>query len=400
MLPSRVFVCDPRCVEPYGADVDALKYFSVPLKQHFDQVVAVCCRFLPEDIATSNGFVPHFDFYYDAFLKIRRPDGARSPLFRETSLDFVDGIEAVATADAEDLLAKFDIGERDAIFFPSIDFYGALGLLNALIRSEGKRRPKVLMRFIGVSEYGTKGYRQPLSVIAGRIAQARAAGAQLLFSAETPKYADLLSETFDADVTVTPYIDAAEASPMRKFGPFVFVCPGSARHDKGFFRLAEIMRKVRLRDPDLTVRLVTQSLPDRDAVHHQSYISQLYAIPGVEVLPSWISETEILQLYRDCNAVLLPYDVNTYINRGSAVMMLAACFGRPNLTLQGTAFAQQVSYFNLGYVVPGIDEMVEAMLAMAREPRESLERRALQGRRRFLRDSLGAYRSWFQSAGT
>ncbi len=160
--------------------------------------------------------------------------------------------------------------------FPSVDFYGLVGLFNALAELPAARQPKLLLRFIGVMETASKFYRDPMTVLAGRIIEARDAGIHMTLSAETPKLAEWLSDLLDIEVSTTPYPDVHQPLAFPKLGTFDIYCPGSARGDKGFFSLREIFTDLRRRDPEMNIRFITQSLNVNEAQHHQNYTSQLY----------------------------------------------------------------------------------------------------------------------------
>jgi glycosyltransferase involved in cell wall biosynthesis len=389
---DRLFVCDPVCVQEFGHNVAALKYFATSMAPSFAEIVPLCCRYLPEPLVREHGFVPHFGFYYENYIPL--PAGPAVEDDAPISLDFVDPTEAAASADAAALLERWAIGADDALFFPGLDFYGIVGLLNALKQHEPDAQPRVFLRFIGVMENATGTYREPLAELILRLREALADGIRLSFGAETPKYADMLAGLLDVPVACLPYPSVGEIMPLNHFGPFTVFCPGSARSDKGYFDLWSIFAETRRHDFDLSVRFVTQILPDRDAVHWEHYTSQLSALPGVELLPATISQAEMLERYRQCHAVLLPYDRGIYALRGSAVMMEAAYFGRSVVTLGGTAFAEQVRYYGLGSVVSDIGEMAGSVLALSRQPRARMETERRQARFRFVADSALAYRQW------
>lgn len=396
VIGPRIFVCDPRCVEASGGDVPWLKYLSDWLRRYFSEVIPLCSKFLPEAIAQEYKFTPFFDFYYDEFVRINRPSGAISRLSRRQAPNYVDVIESVATEDATQLIAKYEIGADDAILLPASDFYAVIGFLNALMQLSIERRPRVFFRFMGISEYATNSYREPLTELSRRLERAVQAGLRVACGAETPRYADYLAECFGTTVSVVPYvtIKAAEAIPG---GPFICFCGGGARRDKGFFQLWDLFVAIRKRDPQSTIRFVAQTLPDTDAeAGSQHYVSQLYAIPGVELLPFWISEDEIWEQYRRCSLVLLPYDRQTYMYRGSAVLHSAATYGRLAITLPGTAFAPIVEYYGLGRVVNDIPAMAHAVLDMASQLRERLQLQGLQARHRFIGDCISAFESWLR----
>lgn len=388
---KRIFVCDPVCAQPFGHNVPSLRYFKNALETKYENVIAACSTSLPADLAKSNNFSAIFDFYYqDYFKNIPRIPTGRTPLPGW----FLDEAERLATTDALAMLRDYDIGADDTVFHPHLDFYGAIGLLNALKEWPREKHPQLLLRFIGVMENASHSYRDPLAELLRRIRVAKAAGVRMEFSAETPRYADMLALELDALVTVTAYPEMSQPIPMRENGPFVFYCAGSARHDKGFMLLPEIFREVRRRDPGLQIQFITQLLPDRELQQHFNAARALYAIPGVELQESAISSEEMIATYRRSHAVLLPYDVVTYRYRGSAVLMEAAFHGRPAITFSGSAFSDIAHHYNLGVVVEDQKAMVEAIIEMAQTPRKTLVSRAAQARHRFHLDNSAAFKTW------
>ena len=247
-------------------------------------------------------------------------------------------------------------------------------------------------------ESASHSYRDPQRELYARIRRSRRHGLRISVTAETPRLSDRLALELEMPVGVTPYPAIAEASPIPDTGSFICFCPGSARFDKGFLHLRELFSGIRERDPDLSIRFVVQDLPAKQAAPYQSYVSALYAIPGSELLPAQISETEMIARYRAASVVLLPYDREIYDLRGSAAMMEAVCFGRPVIALDGPAFADQIRYYKLGEVVGSIAEMRDAVLAMKEVEPHDLTLRAMQGRFRFTADASDAYRRWFKEA--
>ncbi len=394
MSLGRVLICDPMCVLPFGHNVPAMGYFRQLIQNNTKDVYAVCCKELSADIAKAKCLTPFFRFYYSRYFPNVRTEStiktSPSPGW------FIDDEERMATEDALALLREFGIGAEDTLFHPHLDFYGAVGLLNALEKWPRDRRPRLLLRFIGVMENASHTYRDPLEELIGRLRLAMEDGIEMSFSAETPLYADVLAEKLESIVTVTAYPEMSKPIPMREHGPFVFYCAGSARHDKGFMHLPEIFSAVRRRDPEMTIRFITQMLPAADLKHSVTTARNLYALPGVEVQASAISSEEMIAAYERSHAVLLPYDAATYRYRGSAVLMEAAFHGRPAITLEGTAFAGIARHYNLGVVVDSVPAMVDAIFEMAGTRRSVLAGRAAQARHRFHLDNTAAFQSWLK----
>jgi len=390
----RIFICDPACVLPFGHNPFGVNYFTKHLNSRFDKAFGVCCRYLPKEISDRHGFVPFYDFYYDDYVTIERP--ANAPKAIPMSRKGPDPLEQRATEDAARLMRQYDISSNDSLMFPSLDFYGAVGLLNALQGLPRSRWPTLYFRFIGVMEYSSRRYPDAQPELIMRLKRALADGISIRFAAEVPAYARQISALLGQPVAVVPYPEVGPLMPIGADEPFVVYLPGSARGDKGFFELYRIFAAARRLDPEGAIRFVTQVLPDRELEQHQRYVSQLYAVPGVELLPAIIPATEMDAQYRRCHAVLLPYETHIYKVRGSSVMMEAACFGRPIVTLTGTGFADQVAAYGLGEAVPAIDDMVPAILGLSRMKRADIEDRAARARARFAADSAAAYEEWMR----
>ncbi|OAI22818.1 hypothetical protein A1351_20405 [Methylosinus sp. R-45379] len=308
--------------------------------------------------------------------------------------DPCDARRRAAGADLEALIVSLAPGPDDAICFPSVDFYSLEGLVQNIEALKRAGNPKIMLRFIGVMENAAHGFADPLCVALANVRILIANGLNVRLSAETPRYAEMLAVALDAEVVVTPSIEHGSILPLPRHDFIHVICPGSARADKGFFDLESIFSHVRQRDPDLRVRFTTQVLPDKDIVHQQVYHAKLYALPGVTVLPTSVSAEEMAGLYASCDLVLLPYEKETYQFRGSAVLAEAVAYGRPVLTLEGTAFADQVRFFSIGDVLASRSELVEAILSFGATSRATRVARARHARRRYLSDLTSNYRGW------
>lgn len=397
LATKRLFICDPVCAQTFGHNAAALDYFSRALSDRFSDVIPICCKHLPGHVVSLRKFRPLYEFYYHDYL----PLTGVTPTYTTLSAPYdryADEIEGVATLDADRLLDEYNVTASDCILFPSVDFYGVVGLLNALLRRPPASRPRLFLRFIGVMESASHSYRNPLAELIARIRDALNADVRISVGAETPRLSDELADMLEHDVTTVPYPDFHDLVPLPPHGPFIVYCPGSARFDKGYLALLDICAAVRRKDPNLSIRFVAQTLRPRDTPHFAEYTSRLYAIPGVELLESSISDEEMRCQYVRSSLVLLPYDVSIYRNRGSAAMMEAACYGRPIITLRGSAFAEQVEWYRLGRVVDGVDDIAAAILSFSREERKVLERRASRARQKLMADGKAAYGTWLGTA--
>lgn len=409
MKKSRAFVCDPVCALPYGHNVVGLKYFSDAIKPFFDKIIPLASRSLPEHISLNYGFEREFDFYYHKQIKLDRLDDSawdipHQRLGRDTMLE-------LATRDVDSIFIRYGISTNDSVVFPCLDYYGAMGLLTVLRKMNPEHAPTAYFRFIGVMENATSFGGNGLSSLCKKIEIALNDGYKIRLCAETPAYADHLAEILGVTINVVPYPvhaefvrsdaypsaeEKAETKEVANNRVFNVACPGSARLDKGYLSLLEIFTNVRRRDPKQTIKFVTQTLPIAEALPYTNYTNQLYATPGVKLLPSSVSEEEMNTCYRQSNLVLLPYDPATYAYRGSAVFMECISRGIPVIALEGSAFCRQIDYYGAGSVVSSIGEFIEAIFRYRDMPSRSISSRMLQARHRYSADSRSALADWIE----
>jgi glycosyltransferase involved in cell wall biosynthesis len=391
-IPSRLILCDPVCVLPYGHNVAALGNFARFIGQNFTDVIAIGCRYLPDAVAQPNSIRQEFDFYYNDAIPIDE-DGEELPL----PVSHEEKV-AAAKADLLNILARYKVRGGDYLCYPSIDFYALYALASSTEELRKAGSPTLMIRLIGVMETAVSGnYTRPFDVMLTLLGRIQSSGLPVRFAAETPRYAEYLSIHLDSPVAVAPNIETREQMPLPNNGCFTVICPGSARYDKGFLTLHEIFSNVRRDDPDLRIRFRTQLLPDIHLKHHLGYLQRLYAVPGVEILPAQISPSEMEAMYDEADLVLLPYARDVYEFRGSAVLIEATCTGRHALALEGPAFVDQMRYFGSGTVCLNPREMAEQILNLSRQSAKLRFAKARQARDRFTRDLEDSYRHWMSA---
>lgn len=395
-LGRKALVCDPVCVLPYGHAMPALNHYRRLLHSKFEEVHCLASKSFSEKLAAENDFDRAFTFLYNAYIPVESDASFNETVKAHPAYTdaLADPFERVATADARDILSRYELTHDDAILLPGADFYGIVGFINACMALPDKQRPKFFVRLIGVLEGASPFYDDAIGELCRRIKAAAAAGIRLHLSAETPAYATFVNERTGLVTYVTPYPETSERVPLPQAKDFNVLCAGSARLDKGFHYLLDIVKGVRNSGGTRHVQITSQTLPVNGNETWDFYTSQLYAMPGVTLLEPVISSHLMHDLYRSCDIVLLPYDPGVYRLRGSAVMMEAAGVGRLCLALRGTAFSQQVEYYGLGELVDTISEMPDAIRRMSEIPRDRMEERIIQARARFFLDINAAYSFW------
>lgn len=409
-MKNRAFVCDPVCALPYGHNVVGLKYFSDAIKPFFNEVISIASRNLSENISINYGFKREFDFYYHKHIKLDNLDDStwdipRSYSGRDTMLE-------LATRDVGKIFTKYGISPNDSVVFPCVDYYGAMGLLDTLRKLKPNDTPSTYFRFIGVMENATLFGGNGLITLSKEIEVALNDGYKIKLCAETPAYADHLAGILGITVRVVPYpvhsefvgsntsVSADEKEKTKETSNsriFNIACPGSARFDKGYLSLLEIFTNVRRRDPKQTIKFVTQSLPVLEGLQYTNYTNQLYATPGVKLLPSSVTEELMNTIYQQSNLVLLPYDTKIYAHRGSAVFMECISRGIPVVALNGSAFCKQIEYYGAGSVVPKISDFIDEIFRYRDMPSSYISLRMLQARHRYSVDSESAIADWIET---
>ena len=386
---SRLILCDPVCVLPYGHNVAAMGNFRTFIGKYFKDVICLGSKYLPSDISDKFRIEREYDYYYNDTIPIAKLTDELSLLDRHA-----DKVKA-AKYDLLSLLQRYRVTQEDTLCYPSIDFYSLHALADSIFELQQIGSPTILVRLIGVMETAASGaYAKPMNVVLTLLSRLRTAGIPIKFAAETPRYADYLALHLDCPVAVAANIEVRKQLPLPEGGRFTVICPGSARYDKGFLNLLEIFSKVRRHDPGIKIQFQTQLLPDRDLKHQLDYLQRIYAIPGVKVLPSQISAGEIEAMYDNADLVLLPYAADVYEFRGSAVFIEAICSGRHALALDGPAFVDQIRYFGGGTVCSSISDMADKIIECSRQSPQLRYSKARQAREQFVRDLDSSYRNW------
>ena len=386
---KRLILCDPVCVLRYGHNVAAMVNFREFVGRYYDSVTCLSSRYLPSDIADANKLEREFDFYYNDAIPLS--DSSKN----ESYLEGHEQKIRAAKSDFLNLLKRHKVSKDDVLCYPSIDFYSLYAIVESIEELKKAGRPSLLIRLIGVMETAVSGaYAKQMNVLLALLNRLLSADLPVHLAAETPRYADFLAAHLECIVNVAPNIETREQLPLPDNGRFTVVCPGSARYDKGFLDLHEIFTKVRHQDPDVRIRFQTQRLPDRDLKHHLDYLRRLYAVPGVEVLPSQVSADQIKLMYEKADLVLLPYARDVYEFRGSAVLIEATCSGRHALALDGPAFVDQMRYFGSGTACANLTDMADKVVEFSRQSPQLRYAKARQARERFSRDLEDSYRHW------
>ncbi len=396
VVMNRIFVVDPVCAMEYGHTLNAIKYFRDMAANYCNDAVSVASYHLP-GTTKEDGIERFFEFQYGFGLKIDRRDGERSA-FNAHFLG--QSPEGRSTTDFLELIQRHNIGSDDAIMFPGVDYYSLLGIVAVLDTRAPHTLPLLYIRFIGVLENAALGltgeaaFEKCIAVLNAYVQQGR----RVSVCAETPKYAQRLRERLICPVITVPYF-SPEVVPLpapEKSDRTTFLAGGSARSDKGFFNLVEIIQKANARAGAENLHFIVQSLPDSQVAENEVYIRALLSQPNVTLMAGQVSYDEIIEAFAASHVALMPYDTATYAWRGSAMLMEAMMFERLVIAQAGTGFADQARFYNAGELVETIDDFAEAISYLSRVPHRHLHARAAQARTHYMEDVKTACDQWLR----
>ena len=385
---KRAFVCDPACVESRGHNLQALLGAAEMLRDAHS-VHLVACRHLAPSVAEQYGIRLMFSWYYPGVFS-----STVYPFPDMRGLDVERYLVQTAIADAGLLLDSVQADAEDLVLFPSADFYGVLGMLDALIERPEGRRPTFCIRLLNVMEHAARGIPNAQTFLLDRLRIARAAGLRISIAAETAHYASDLRATLCSDVPVVAYPVVENAEALPREGSFVVGHLGTPRRDKGYFDVLQVAKDVTRRDDCDHVVFRIQWPSVSDSAEWIEYIGQLYALPRVEFVPDGMDRKLWQSMLSSCHAHLLPYDLTIYEQRGSAIATEAIVAGRAVVTLAQLPFASEVIRHGVGVAAASIGGLGEAISKLANMPLDLLESRLSSGRLSFLREQRREWERW------
>lgn len=385
MTQKRAIVVDHMAVLPYGHNVEALRLYETELRQRGMDVLTLVSTNLPKQVEGAedyhrvlaypyNGHVEAIRKYRD-FPKVaknyesnlrRRIDAVK---FRAPHLVGLDVMGSRIRSNWRSVLRKFKVTSGDWIFFPSVDHYGLLCLIEVLQTLPIERRPAVHGRLIGVME-GYSYSREPArNKLFRAILAAQKAGINITMSAETPIYQDYVSSVLNMDIGYLTYPCIAEYTKVDwKQRPFMLSSPGQGRPDKGYMRLLGIREELRRHFARGELLLSTQSMRKDDRSFSPRHQALLKAKIDLEVRPERLSSSEITQMYQSAHLLILPYAQDIYAFRGSAVYQEGLAHGRLVVTFNNTGVSSMVDRYGNGMTVKDDRTMADAIYAISQKP--------------------------------
>ncbi len=394
---SVAYIVDPVCSQFLGHNYTALHLFQKYLEDMklFKSVKCVASEVLPE-ASEGDDIDRLFHYCYSVFMPLAHltEDYEKEWVSQQSQKVSSDPLVEQSYKDWATFFKKYKVKSTDAIVMPSIDYCSTMGLLHFMKRDlTTKTCPAIKLRFIGVLENASKYSADPKADIF-QLLRELSDDFPIAISTETPLYSSFVAENIGRPAYVVPYpVFEKDPLPMPESDAFGISSLGSARMDKGFGELPGIMQRMHAKYPDFNFRFEGQ-LPPGNVSVDPNLLNSLYCLPRVRMLPESITDAEMRDLWLRTDVALLPYSAGTYRYRGSAILQEALNYGRLVLTGPNTAFADQIRYYNCGYVVNSHEEYVDMLYRLAQTDRQKRRDQALQARFLFQIDSQTSYEKW------
>ena len=176
---------------------------------------------------------------------------------------------------------------------------------------------------------------------------------------------------------------------------FTLAFPGSARIDKGYDKILNILQELDARQPFLDYRVYLQSLPTSELVHHYNIQRDLFKHPRIRAYPAKVNQDELKNYIQKSHLLILPYCPNIYQERSSAMMAEAACFGRQVVASSNCGFSSQIESLGIGQTCNNAIEMAEAIANYSLLTADSLKLKAAEARISYKNHIVRSYDSFF-----
>lgn len=378
--PKRAVLIDFMCTSPYGHNPNSLLYYHDVLRQYYDDVYCLVSKHFPNSFTFPKNTFRTLSFPYYEFRQLYLQDRQQTPanrfrhrfqmrrktvwrlIYRTTGWDL---FLAEAARSIASTLRSIRIGPKDLIFMPSVDHYGGLALLTHLSRMNRTQWPSVHLRFLNVMEGASSTSNHPRADLIRVIRKLVANGYPIKLYAETNPLASLLRKASGLDVAVAPFPPLKPAqyrSAPRDDNRLICLSPGQGRADKGFFRLLNIADLAQKLSPSLNFR--AQDMNVGDSYYSPTYSETLRRRPNFTLLPSTLTNDDLVKEYQNADVVIMPYDPGTYGLRGSAILIEAISYLVPVVASYDCGFSSDISKYKSGLLAQSDGEFANALVSL------------------------------------
>ena len=387
---QNILILDPICFQPFGHNLAAINRYS----EYFASKGVQCKAHVSKDFprASINLLPSNTEFSFSHYYsRTFHPDNRSHFTYQILDADLLELVENELSSAIQKSISKKDT----AIFFPSIDHYSARALAN--LNNKGcLSGTTVFIRWIGVMEnchYSTSRSWCPTDIV------------KLLnddrfrHTAESRNYANLLSEALGKNVIPTPTYVFSDPLPypMTPSNEFRIAFPGSAREDKGFLKIKEIVDIFKSKYTDINLKVVAQMLPPLELTHHFNNVRDLLKFSNVKIYPYSVSQQQLDSYIADSELIVAPYSDSIYEYRSSAMMAEAACYERQIVATSNCGFSDDIFELNLGKCCESVVDFADAIYSYATMEGSRLQFLGAQSRKKYTEYAHQSYSKYFFS---
>lgn len=271
----------------------------------------------------------------------------------------------------------YSFTEKDRFIFPNADHLTTKSLLKFLRQNLSEDLPSVGLRFINVMENNGIPKLQNSSSLFRFLQRFRSKGFKIDVTAETDGYRAYIGQ-FVTGVSVCEYPQNLEISKKRivrskskllKLGSL-----GSARPDKGFSALGGLIPRL-LAFKDKEIEILVQEATQSWGYEYDTTLASLRNYSQIRFLPGYLTHEEMSNSIKECDVLLMPYDIGIYEFRGSAMLFEAADLGIPMLVPSKTGLGEVVRKFGLGATFNSEADVLMALKVLLQVDSKTLKNR-------------------------
>jgi hypothetical protein len=300
------------------------------------------------------------------------------------------GRQSIYRLELRDLVKEFRLGRRDHIVIPTTDHQILLAVLSIFASMAADELPRFHLRFSGDDSFNIGGHPSPMS-FEDMLRWLRTKSLlkwRIVLYAETARLADWIEPIAGVRPALAPYPVFAGLRPpraTRRPSPSLRIgYLGQARYNKGFDRLATILRGFEaLR---LEARCKGRYVPTASVIVHASPGSEKMvrvfeeAVQNLrlelELIDRAVNEEEYQQILDRIDILVLPYDIKVYARKGSGIAQEALMNAIPFVCSAETALVDFLTEKN-GESARTDEEFASALLKIALNYVDYLDRAIL-----------------------
>jgi glycosyltransferase involved in cell wall biosynthesis len=246
--------------------------------------------------------------------------------------------------------SKYSFTEKDRFIFPNADHLTTKSLLKYLRYNSSKDLPSVGLRFINVMENNGIPKLQNSGSLFRFLQRSKSRGFKIDVTAETDGYRAYIGQ-FVTGVSICEYPQNLEISKKQRNQTesrlLTLGSLGSARPDKGFGALDGLIPRL-LAFKDKEIEILIQEATQSWGYEYETTLTSLRNYSQIKFLPGYLTQEEMNDSIKKCDVLLMPYDVDTYQFRGSAMLFEAADLEIPMIVPSKTGLGEVVRKYGLG----------------------------------------------------